>query len=488
MFEPHGSQMTVSIRAPAAETKWIRLHWKHRVQPGALCLGDAWERAYGNLEWRKPDPVRVMPWYFLVSEGSTTSGVGVKTGCAAMASWSVGADEVTLALDVRCGGRGVELRTRTLNAVAVVARDGAKDESAATAAHSLCRMLCDSPRLPADPVYGGNNWYHAYGRATEDQVVGDAARVASWAPDCANRPFMVMDDGWQAPRNDDYNGGPWTYGNRDFPNLPRVAEKMRREGVRPGIWYRPLATVERLPDSCFLNADRSLGWANGGRFLDPTVERSQEILSSDMRRFTLEWGFEMVKHDFSTYDLLGFWGSGRGGDYTADGWTFADRSRTTAEIVADFYRLLRCAAGRTVLLGCNTIGHLSAGLVEVHRTGDDTSGREWERTRKMGVNTMAFRIAQHGAFFAADADCAGITTHIPWHLNRQWLQLLAASGTPLLVSASPDAVGPEQEAALREAFLTASTPQPRCEPLDWMETTCPEHWRFGAVERRFKWS
>ena len=128
-------------------------------------------------------------------------------------------------------------------------------------------------------------------------------------------------------------------------------------------------------------------------------------------------------------------------EITDDGWAFADQTRTTAEIIHAFYVALREAAGTAMLLGCNTIGHLTAGLFELQRIGDDTSGRDWNRTRKMGVNTLAFRIPQHGAFFAIDADCVGVTNAVPWRFNRQWLDLLARSGTPLFVSVAPDALG-----------------------------------------------
>jgi len=67
----------------------------------------------------------------------------------------------------------------------------------------------------------------------------------------------------------------------------------------------------------------------------------------------------------------------------------------------------------------------------------------------MGVNILAFRAVQHETFFAADADCVSHTTAIPWQLNKQWLDLLSRSGTPLFVSAAPDAVGAEQRKALR---------------------------------------
>lgn len=99
-----------------------------------------------------------------------------------------------------------------------------------------------------------------------------------------------------------------------------------------------------------------------------------------------------------------------GAELTEGGWHFADRTLTNAEIILRLYRTLRAAAGDTLLLGCNTVGHLGAGLFEIQRTGDDTSGRVWERTRRMGVNTLAFRLPQHGTFFASDPDCAAHTT------------------------------------------------------------------------------
>src|SRR5918997_320066 len=82
---------------------------------------------------------------------------------------------------------------------------------------------------------------------------------------------------------------------------------------------------------------------------------------------------------------------------------FGDRTRTTAEIIRDFYRVVADVAGDAVVIGCNTVGHLAAGLVAVNRTGDDTSGKQWERTRRMGVNTLAMRLAQHRCFFTGDA-------------------------------------------------------------------------------------
>jgi alpha-galactosidase len=105
----------------------------------------------------------------------------------------------------------------------------------------------------------------------------------------------------------------------------------------------------------------------------------------------------------------------------------------------------------------------------------------------MGVNTLAFRGAQHGAFYVGDADCVGVTSAIPWSLNRQWLDLLAKSGTMLFVSLAPDAIGQNERRDLRAALAIAARPQPLAEPLDWQQTAWPSKWRLMGQETTYDW-
>ena len=105
----------------------------------------------------------------------------------------------------------------------------------------------------------------------------------------------------------------------------------------------------------------------------------------------------------------------------------------------------------------------------------------------MGVNTLAFRMPQHDAFFAVDADCVGLTNDVAWEKNAQWLDLLARSGTPLFVSADPSALGTEQLAAIREAFARAAVARDVAEPLDWRTSLTPSHWKTADGERHYDW-
>ncbi len=479
-----GAETAIVVSAPKASLTRIHVRWQLVLKTGLRYMGDHWERSYGDLAWRGLEPDRALPWYFLASDGQRTLAAGVKTNPAAFCFWQIDGAGVNLWFDVRNGGQGVMLGDRELTAATVIAEqyDGV---SAYAAEHRLCRRMCESPRLPNEPVYGGNDWYYAYGHNSAEGILRDSTLIASLAVNQKNRPWMVVDDGWQL----NPTGGPWREGNRRFPDMTKLSANMRSAGVKPGIWTRPLFTMENVPKSWRLDSSaiRKDEGPRGGSTLDPTVPEVQAAIEADIQKLK-SWGYELIKHDFSTFDLLGRWGFAMGPQLTDDGWSFADRSRTTAEITRAFYELLRKAAGETLLLGCNTVGHLTAGLFELQRIGDDTSGRDWNRTRKMGVNTLAFRAAQHGAFFAVDADCVGLTHEVPWALNRQWLDLVARSGTPLFVSAAPDAVGPEQRSALKAAFAEAAQGGTTAEPLDWMDTNQPQRWLLHGKTAQYNWA
>jgi alpha-galactosidase len=472
--------LRVQLSAPTLAIKRLQLRWRGRLSDVRIILGDAWERGYGDLEWRGWVPDRVMPWYAATHDGSLTHTYGVRTGAKAFCYWQVDPQGVSLWADVRSGGVGVELGARVLEVCDVVCRAGHAGESSFAAIHAFCRQMCASPRLPSQPVYGSNDWYWAYGKNSAETVMADAHHIVELSPTGPNRPFAVIDDGWQPGRGADKTGvGSWDRGNDKFRDMPRLAAEIRRAGARPGIWIRPLQATADAPDAWRLPRERAV--------LDPTVPEVRQRVADDVARLS-KWGFELIKHDYTTFDIFGRWGFQMGAALTRDGWTFASGpGRTTAEVIDELYRTIRSAAGASLIIGCNTVSHLSAGHFEICRVGDDTSGTEWARTRKMGVNTLAFRGAQHGAFYVADADCVGVTNAVPWSLNRQWLDVLARSGTMLFVSLAPDALGVEQRRDLKEALALAATAHPLGEPLDWQRSVYPTRWRLMGGERTYDW-
>lgn len=483
-FSREGNGLRVRLSAPGMAVKSLQVRWNGNLAADWKYLGDAWERAYGDLEWKALDAKRVMPWYFLASDGHLTHGYGIETGPSALCYWSADEHGITLHADVRCGGAGVQLGNRELNVCTVISRCGQSNETPFAAARAFCEMMCPRPRLPEQPVYGFNDWYCTYGHDTAEAFLTNVACLVSLSTNKGNRPFAVVDDGWQWKGENEENPGLW---NRISPSFSATltmagfAKRIKELGAQPGLWYRPLVANAGTPKSWRLSRD--------AHYLDPSVPEVRAEVRETITRFR-GWGYKLIKHDYTTDDLLGRWGFEMGAAITADGWAFADRSRTTAEIIRDFYEDIREAAGKKVLiLGCNTMGHLSAGIFEMQRIGDDTSGQEWDRTKRMGVNCLAFRLPQQGAFFAVDADCAGqvASDSVPWKKNSQWLDLLAHSGTPLFTSFPHETLTVEQEQALREALSAASRPQPLAEPLDWQAQRTPAQWNLDGKRVSFDW-
>jgi alpha-galactosidase len=417
-----------------------------------------------------------MPWYFLTFDGIHVNGYGVKTQPSAFCFWQRDAEGITLSIDLRNGGMSADLRGRELDACTVVMSVGSNTDTIASVGREFCKRMCPEPRLPAGPLFGSNDWNYAYGKNTAEGILRDADLIASLAPLGGVRPHVVIDDGWQDRGR--------------FPSMPDLASQIRQRNLRPGLWIRPLrapadaATSWLLPDNRFGNSAPHDNLA-----FDPT---HPEALNEAMKtvHVAVQWGYEFVKHDFTTYELFGRWGSEMRGEITSPGWHFYDRSRTNAEIVRDLYQAIRVAAEeRTAILGCNTVGHLAAGIFESQRIGDDTSGREWERTRRFGVNALAHRISQHRTFSHVDPDCVAITSAVSWKQTSQWMDLVARSGTSFFLSPEPTSMTPEIKSATRDAMLLASQ-EGSGFPLHPTSGTTPEEWQFSSLaraSRRYDW-
>lgn len=466
----------INLEAPGLEPTWIAIRWQADIVGIRRYLGDCWERSYGDLEWRAENPDRAMPWYYLAYDGKRTHGYGVVTRPSAFCFWTADRSGMTLWLDTRNGGSGVRLGDREVELCEVISREGREDENPFQAHQEFCRQMCPYPRLAPYPIYGTNDWYHLYGQNSAEQIMEISKIVAELAPNVANRPFSVIDAGWTTGGTDQ---GPYDEGTEKFGDMGAFASNLKDVGVRPGIWIRPLISGPDTPDHWRSQRDP--------KSLDPTHPEIGQYVMQMVYRM-VNWGYELIKHDFTSFDITGRWGFEMGTSITKDGWHFYDRSRTTAEIVNDLYDLIRGAAGSAYIIGCNTFSHLSAGVFELNRIGDDTSGRDWNRTRKMGVNTLAFRAAHEGTFYGADADVAAITQDHKGVQASEWLRLLSLSGTPLFVSIDPAALGPHEWSALRDAFAAAAEHQPIAEPIDWLNSVNPRRWRIQGQKVEFDWA
>jgi len=466
-----GNSLAVRVTSPTLSLKEVQLSWIFAAPKEVKVLGDAWERTYADVSFQRLNAARKMPWYCVEHSAEGTVCFGVKTGCNTFCYWRAAQNKLELNLDTRNGGNGVLLGKRTLHAADVVTTRNRDNENVFATVSRFCRQMCERPLKVKQPVYGINDWYFAYGKNSAELILGHTALLAPLAANTANRPFSVIDDGWS-------EGTDYRQPNRKFPDMPGLVSRIQGLGMRAGLWTRPLLARPGTRSNRFVEKH--------GEVLDPTIDENLHDIQ-ELFRLYRQWGFELIKHDYTTFELFGKYGMDMGETLTFPGWHFNDRSKTNAEIILNMYKAMRAAAEGSYLMGCNTVSHLSAGLFEIYRIGDDTSGKEWDRTKRMGVNTLGFRLVQHRSFYEADGDCVGLTAQVPWEKNKQWMQLLAQSGTPLFISAEAAAVGEEQKKFIKQCFDEAARPLPAAEPLDWLDNIYPAQWRLNDRVVTFNW-
>lgn len=436
----------VTIRA-AQPIQRIQLEWAADFTGPWLFLGDAFERAYGDLHFAPLDEERICHWSMAARQGALTRCFGVAVQPNALCAWQATAASVTLWLDVRNGTDPLDLHGRVLDCCTLVLREYPETDTDYSMLHAFARAMCPISRHSDEPIIGINDWYYAYGANTADLIIQNAQLAAALADGLGVKPWVLIDDGWESAYDSqtEYNGGPWQTGNDKLGDMGSVAQQIKAAGAQAGLWFRPLLVQSAATKTMVLHRDQD------NLFLDPSHPAVRKQVAADIQRFT-EWGFKMIKHDFTTYDIFGLQGVAMGLNYFAQPTHFYDKTKTTAEIINQFYAAIRQAAGAALIIGCNTISHLSAGVFDIMRVGDDTSGRHYQRTRSRGVNSLAFRLAQNDVFYQVDGDCVGISDMIPWVENRKWLQVLAQTKTPLFISCDPTGLTAEMQADIRQAF------------------------------------
>lgn len=477
-FVPTPEGLEIYLTAPVSHPRFLKMRWNQTIEGPVKVSGDAFERLQGNSAFAALNADRYLAWYYIIGKKNNWACGGVKTTANSIVSFSLDHDGVNGFFDVRCGGKGVALGKRKLLVATLVYRFY-EQHSSFEALRAFCHELAVNPLFPKEPVYGGNDWYFSYGHSTQKEIVQDASLISELAQGNPNLPYMVVDDGWEAGDC----GGPWTP-NANFPDMGQLVADLKKMNVKAGIWVRFLrndACLEAHPDWAIEKPGQT------ERFLDPSIPGVLEHIKKDIARIK-GWGFTLIKHDYSNFDMFSKYGPAfNGGIDERNDWSFADASRTSAEICRDFYKTIKEACGSECLVeGCGVLSHICVGYVELCRVGDDTSGVFWDRTRAFGVNTLAFRMCQNGVFYTCDADCVGFGG-IPWEKNRLFADLLSWSGTPLFISCPQGLLTPEMKAYLQEDFRRASYQTDVAVPLDYEWNVSPAEWAINGEKKTYDW-
>ena len=477
----------VIVYPSGSPVKFLKLRFRGDLSFVDKVYGDTWERSGTNcnLEWRSVMGSRMMPWFCYLKGNNRIMCYGVKTGADCFASWFVDVHGVTLFLNLTNGKGGTDLK-EPLVACEVTQLEGKECEDAYTVARRFSAMLCDNPILPKEPIFGVNNWYWAYGKISFESVMEETDYLMKMCDGTKHRPYMIIDDGWQFNRTygeGAYIGGPWLPNER-FGDMSKTADAIHKKGAKAGIWFRPLLTLGDIPDEAKLEK-----FSAGGVLLDPSHPFVLEKASKDAATLK-SWGFDLIKHDFSTMDFFGaapLTAENSNGELYKRNKSPFDKTKTNATIIKNLYKAIQNGVGDADVIACNAVGHLCAGIHTTYRTGNDTSGRSFEWTRR-AINTV-MRLPLNDTCYRADPDCAAFTERVDASLNLDFLEMCAITGMTTLASVTPGILNDEQMKRINAIYKLADKDDARYGILNYDKTATPNVFVIdnGKNIREFDW-
>lgn len=479
----------VYVYPSGSPVKYLKLRFRGDLSSVDRVYGDQWERAglYAYVEWRSVMACRVLPWFCYVMSGKDMSCYGVKTGANCFAFFQVDTDGVTLFLNLCSGRKGTDI-TEPLLACEVVETHTENCADVYKTAAAFSKKMCDNPVLPKTPIFGVNNWYWAYGDISYESVLKETDYLLEMTNGCKNKPYMIIDDGWQknrVPGAGNYIGGEWEP-NDKFKDMRKTADAIHLKGAKAGIWFRPLLTRGEVPKEAILCEEC------GGIILDPSHPFTLEKAYNDAKKLS-DWGFDLIKHDFTTGDAV----TGQKAltserydfEFTPENRKYYDNKKTTATILKDLYRAIQNGAGEKEVIACNAIGHLSAGIHSLYRIGNDTSGRSFEWTRRDGINSV-MRLPLNNAFYNADPDCAAFTNMVRADINLDFLEMCAVTGMTTLASVTPGILKADEMRRINKIFKTADSGGGDFGIKNYEKNANPETFvsSDGKTEKHYDWN
>ena len=491
-YEIVGDSAKLTVYPSGSPVKYLKLRFRGDFSNVDKVFGDAWERVgHGNqtsyLEWRTINPHRAMPWFCYVIENGKMHCYGVKTGADAFIFFQVDHDGITLFLNLCNGNDGTDLQAPLL-VCEVIESHHEQGEDPYRVAQAFSKRMCPNPKLPSEPIFGVNNWYWAYGYISHDIVMEETDALIRMTQGCTHRPYMIIDDGWQYYRDDPEKvpnpGAPWI-GNSRFPDMKHTADEIHRKGAKAGLWFRPLLSIDPVDKEILLCED------NGGYVMDPSHPKVLAFAEETAHRIAQEWGFDLIKYDFSVIDTVGRYNfSAEYFDYELckSNRKFYDKTKTTATILKNLCAAIQRGAGKKDIISCGTISHLTAGIHSIFRTGADTSGRCYEWTKRDGGNCL-MRLPTNNAFYMTDPDCAPFTNEVKFEANLEFLEMCALTGQVVLASVKPGHLNDEEIAKVNAVFKLADKQQSALGIANFDKTSCPEHFvsEDGKTEKRYHW-
>ena len=294
-------------------------------------------------------------------------------------------------------------------------------------------------RAPA----GWCSWYIYYQEVGEEDVVKNADWLAAHL-----KPFglqyVQIDDGWQGVGHGFGDNRDWNViAEKKFPHgMKWLADRIRSQGLSPGIWVVPFATSDRRlfdeqpalfirkPDgkTPFEEIDPKTGkvkltWSGLYR-VDPTSPHARKWFEDLTRKLCLDWGYDFVKVDGQ-------------GDAVLACHQYRDLLADPKIAPDDAYRLeldaIKSVMGpKRFLLNCGN-QYVSCGYCEGVRTGGDAGGPDWSRLAFM-LDATYGHLFKNNICFWNDPDTICVRPPLTLDQARACATLVGITGQLIMFS------------------------------------------------------
>jgi alpha-galactosidase len=261
-------------------------------------------------------------------------------------------------------------------------------------------------------VNGWCSWFYTLDKVSEDEVLLNTAFAAEHLRRFGLE-YVQVDDGYQRGLGD------WE-GNERFPHgMKWLAERIKAQGFKPGIWIAPYVISEQSevfrqhPEWLVRRRDGSLqrvgNWENENspaalaevvkRYcLDVTHPGAAEWLRDLFETIGRRWGYEMIKIDFVAWSILA-------------AQSYHDPTLSSAEVYRRGLAIMRAGAGGDChILDCGP-GNTTVGLIDSMRVEADinygyaaAAWKQYFQDPACSAAAAAKRYYLHGRTWVNDVD------------------------------------------------------------------------------------
>lgn len=269
-------------------------------------------------------------------------------------------------------------------------------------------------------VNGWCSWFYSHGQINEDEVLKNAAFIASHL-----KPYgmtvVQIDDGYYRAFGD------WE-GNDRFPHgMKWLAEQIRQLGLTPGLWLAPYVVkkgtglVETHPEFLIRGLDGDIHPIRGDDTfaLDVTHSGARKWLFDLFDTVANKWGYDFLKIDFVEWSLLA-------------APVYHDRSISRAQAYRMGMETIRQAAGpHRHILDCGPAQN-TVGLIDSERAELDLPELVWAQYSNRQNGTAAAtsrRYYFHGKTWITDVDHVGLGLLTPSQAQAAATLVAMSGGT-----------------------------------------------------------